>query len=207
MNVLEKLILSGCWMIAAVVGCSGKDTSSPSDDPTDADADTDSDSDTDTDADTDSDADTDTDARIGLLVVAGTAVADREGYAGAEEWTFLADAGYGELLCHIRYGLGAPVPRTDCPVCDWAYDLTISDAVVLLDEQSACQAAMGVDATTVLDWNGTTRSYGYNPEYIGHAEVLMQYEEDNTWRAFSYADYDEETSTLNYEQVDGEHAY
>jgi hypothetical protein len=98
------------------------------------------------------------------------------------------------------------VPRTDCAVCDWAYDLSIANAAVILDEEGACLAALGVDASTVGSWDGTVRSYGYNPDYFGHAEVLMFYE-DSAWGAGTYVQYDAESGELAYEWEDGEHAY
>ena len=80
---------------------------------------------------------------------------------------------------------------------------------VLVDEGGLCMTIFGVDAASAGSWVGLTRTYGYNPDYFGHAQVMMIPSEQGTgeWQAVDYVSYDAKTETLQYEWVDGEQTY
>ncbi len=138
--------------------------------------------------------------RIGAATVVDSA------YAGSETWYLVADSGSGATLCEIQLTLTSAAARTDCTDCAWAFDLEISDAAVLTDEGGACAAVLGYDADTVADLNGSTVSYGYAPEYYGHAQVLMV-ESEAGWQAQSFAAHDEATGLFTYDWEIGYREY
>jgi hypothetical protein len=192
-------------LLALLVAACGGDTDDSTDETGlaegDADTDTDADSDTDADTDTDTDSDADTDPiaqveRVGVALVNG-------GYDGTEEIVVTGDNGYGAVICHATMSLVSVGPeRTDCTVCDWAYDLEIGGATIDVDDNGACMATIGVDATTIGSWDGTVRSYGYNPDYFGHAQALV-YWDGSAWVTVSYASWDEAKHTFDYQWSDG----
>ncbi len=200
-------------LLAAAIGCGG-DADTVADGPqgdADADADTDSDADSDADADadtdTDSDADTDTGTpgNIGLLSRVGNATVTNI-YAGHEDLVFYDGAeGGGDLLCHIGYELVAVSPRSDCTNCVWAFDLRISNATMVIDN-GPCLAVTGVDAGNVSSLDGQTIAYGYDPDYVGHSQILM-FDDGSGWAPGSYSTFDDGTSVLTYDWVDGTYAY
>lgn len=136
----------------------------------------------------------------GQVGVTGTATADAAGYAGTEDWYFIADSGDGEDVCRIRYTLTGVTARTDCDDCSWAWTLEVSDAEVVTD--AGCAESVGVDATTVGSLDGTTTGYGYIASYYGHADVLAV-DEDGQWVVETFAAWDEGTSAFSYDWNQG----
>jgi hypothetical protein len=206
------------WIVGwvALAACSGGDGDgetttetvgdTDTDTDTDTDSDTDADTDTDTDADTDTDMDTDTDPeRVGVLSRVGVAVAGVD-FVGTEDLIFIDGAyGTGEVLCQIRSTLTASGPRSDCPDCLFAFDLTVSDSLVLVDE-GPCLSVTGFDASNVSSLDGRTIAYGYDADYVGHAQILMV-NDGAGWAPATYCAYDETTGAVSYDWFDGTYAY
>jgi len=182
-------------VLGAVMACNGDDGGSDATDDTGADTTTSPTSET-----TSPPTPTPT-GPVGLLLRTGTLVWDGSAAAGTESLTLLGDSGYGAARCTLTYQLQSTEARADCEGCDWAFDLAIAGASVALDDGS-CLATTGYDATTVSALDGTIVSMGYNPDYVGHAEVLMS-PVDGMWQAVSYVSYDPATGTLDYEWEDG----
>jgi hypothetical protein len=151
--------------------------------------------DTDTDTDADADTDTDTDTDTGLqaeLVWQGTATVDKgDSYSGTEEVVLISDRGDGDIICQYTYPVTATAAREDCENCDWAFDVVLGAASVKVD--TSCADA-GLDPAAV---EGTTRAYGYDPEYFGHAELMMTDSGDG-WAPADFANYDVETGDFSY---------
>jgi hypothetical protein len=160
--------------------------------------------DTDTDVDTDTDTDTDTVGRTGLAGRLGSGTMDGAAYQGTEDLYLIAEDGEGEDVCRVRYSLASNGPaRTDCVACDWAFDLLVSDAQLVAENAVGCAASLGLDAAAVVALNGTTRSYGYQEEYVGHADVLMVDNGEGVWGAVSHATFDSTTGAFGYDWQDG----
>ena len=70
----------------------------------------------------------------------------------------------------------------------------MSDATAVVDTRCA---DFGLDAGAL---NGTTRSYGYTAEYIGHAQVILV-EQDGAWVSVSFATYTD--GVFEYDWEDG----
>src|SRR5688572_19828463 len=147
------------WRIVGFgLGISGCTLQSPP--PSDSPADTDTDTGT---VPTETDTDTGTPVVLeGLSTRNGTAtVAVGVSYAGVEDLLFISDSGDGVPLCDIAYTLTSTAVRDDCEGCEWAFDLVIADAQVLLDQDGLCMTIFAVDATNVDTLNGQVREYGY----------------------------------------------
>ena len=139
----------------------------------------------------------------GLLLLSGVAVATVADYLGSETVLFLAEEGSGETLCEVQVTLQSVGLRTDCTECEWAYDVEVLTAETVTDTHCA---VVGYDSAAVAALVGTTRGYGLNPEYYGHAPVLFA-EVDSTWAAVSIASYDDVTGDFSYDWEEGFYAY
>jgi hypothetical protein len=197
-----------CAGLLTLIACGDKpdDTETPEGD---TDTDTDADGDTDTDTDADADSDTDADADVALLGFSGQAVGGFDGYQGTEDWYFVAEEGDGEDICRIRYTLTSGDARPDCPDnghagCIWAWDVTLSDSTIVAESGIGCEGALGVTADTVGDLDGTTMGFGFNPDYYGHAAVLIRDHGDgNGWFVATFASWDEDEGTFTYQWDQG----
>ncbi len=125
-----------------------------------------------------------------------------EGYDGVEEWALVADNGTGADVCRLDFSLGSSTARTDCADCSWAYDLVVSGTTVVDEDATGCAATLADPAT----FDGTVVSYGYAPNYFGHAQVLMVYE-SGAWNAVSFGGMDDTTGEFSYQWDVGYRAY
>ena len=110
------------------------------------------------------------------------------------------------MVCQITTDLTAVAPRDDCPACQWAFDLEIQNTTVVVDVDGACMSVHGIDADSAASWDGTTKSYGYDPDYVGHAQILMFWD-GARWVPATYAVWDEGASTIDYDWLDGYYDY
>ena len=133
----------------------------------------------------------------GLLSWVGDATIG-DGWEGSESVRFVAQSGLGDTLCDVRYPVTSLRVRDDCADCVVAYDVVFGAPEVLTD--TACAAA-GYDAATIAAGEGEERAYGFALDYVGHANVLMRYE-DERWQAVSFVDWNEakERIVYNWEQ-------
>lgn len=131
-----------------------------------------------------------------LLAFEGSAMVDAGGYAGTEALVIEADEGAGAELCRVTYTLTSTAVREDCDLCDWAYDLVVSNPAVVTESGVGC-GPFGYSADDLAALDGSARSYGYVEEYIGHASMLMVHT-GTLWEGISYATFFEETGDLSY---------
>jgi hypothetical protein len=52
-----------------------------------------------------------------------------------------------------------------------------------------------------------TLSYGYAPEYFGHAQMLMMDLGGGDWEAVTFASFDDATGAFSYDRSDGTFTY
>ena len=128
------------------------------------------------DADADADSDTDTDTSWAEKMQSGSATVDSD-YDGVEVLTWRdGDA----VLCELSYTLTSTAPRDDCDSCTWAFDLEVG-------------AVEGANDQNCFDEDvqpGSTRSYGFDPDYVGHGKALMVHQ-DGAWIGVSFATYED----------------
>ncbi len=189
-----------------------EDTSSHGGSDSDSDSDSESDGGSDADGDSDSDSDIEQDAGYennGICGISGRGIVKDVLFQGTEERYLIADEGYGADICRISYTLRViGAPRTDCSLCEWAFDLEINDDVlVVAEEQTGCAgSSLGFDEATIAGLPGELVSYGYVDEYMGHSSVLMQYRNDQ-WEAVTFASWNSDTGEINYDRKDGTCGY
>jgi hypothetical protein len=133
----------------------------------------------------------------------GAGVYTGDGYSGTEELALVAEEGWGADVCRVGMSLTSTASRTDCDECAWAFDLVVSDAQVLTDDDPDCLHLLGLDLDDVSALDGATVSYGFQEEFIGHAAVLMTDRGSGLWEPLAYVVYDEETGEFTYDWEDG----
>ena len=164
----------------------------------DTDTDTDSDADADTDADADADTDADTDAGVALEQYEGLATAGTSGYAGSEDLVYVDEKGAGAELCRVQYDVvHSGKPRSDCPDCDWAWDVVVSNTALVSESGVGCESGFGLDTATITALDGTTVGLGFNSDYYGHAAVLLR-DDGSGWNAVAFATWDSHTQAFSY---------
>ncbi len=141
-------------------------------------------------------ADDDDAARRALLRYEGSAMVDAGSYAGDEILVLEADEGAGDELCRVSYTLTSTAQRDDCAVCDWAFDLVLSDPTIVYESGVGC-GPFGYAAEDVAALDGEPRSYGYAEEYVGHASMLLAHD-GSLWEGLSFATYVPETGDFSY---------
>lgn len=192
------MILLELLAVGLLASCDGDKTDDTAGEDTDADADadTDTDSDADADSDTDSDADTDTGEIEGSEHKDGSATTDGLSYSGHEDWYILAPDDKARA-CHVSYELASTVVRDDCDICLWAFDLEVSKAQVVTEDDGAC-AAIGLSGSDASSLDGSIVSYGFVDDYYGHADVIAVLI-GNKWTVVNFAAYDAKKSAFSYE--------
>ncbi len=78
----------------------------------------------------------------------------------------------------------------------------VSSTAISSESGVGCSATLGYDSTTVTGLDGTTRSYGYSAEYLGHASVLMA-DLGTSWEAVAPASFEKETGRLDHDPSEG----
>lgn len=131
----------------------------------------------------------------------GEAIVDESGYNGCEEWSFVANQGVEDELCVINFDLNSIAEASDCPYCDWAYELQISNPQILRETAPGC-AALGYDAEAIAALAGTTFCGGYNSDYYGHAKVLLKNQDctGDGWQVAGFASEQDGVFTYAYEE-------
>lgn len=144
--------------------------------------------------------------RLGAGGRLGAATANADGYVGTEDWYFIADRGEGEELCRVQLSLASTAARADCADCAWAWDLEVTDAALLVEAAPGCTPTLGLDSADLSGLVGQTVSYGYAPDYFGHAQVLMV-ATGGAWAAATFATWDEDSGAFAYDWETGFYAY
>lgn len=122
-------------------------------------------------------------------------------YQGTETLKAVDDEGDGATVCAISYALASTATRADCPNCVWAFDLLSSAAAITVGDEASCLDLFGLGVDSVSDLDGDTPAYGFDPDYVGHDEVLMV--DIGGWAPVSQAAWDDATGALTYAWIDG----
>jgi hypothetical protein len=131
-----------------------------------------------------------------LLRYEGSARVDAGSYAGGETLVLEAGEGSGAELCRVSYTLTSTALRDDCAVCEWAFDLVLTDPVIVSESGVGC-GPFGYSAEDVAALDGLSRAYGYAEEYVGHASMLMAHD-GSLWQGLSFATFVPETGDFSY---------
>lgn len=151
------------------------------------------------------DSDTNTDADAGPDTDAITTA-----YDGFEELYILTNNDDPVDVCRVRYELHAVgTPAVSCTFCEWEVVVEKRNPTVVTDEGGACaNSDLALDEAAIANAAGERIAYGFAREYVGHASILMRYNEaSGQWDGIATADWDPSTSTLLYNKRDGLCAY
>lgn len=135
---------------------------------------------------------------------AGTVLADR--YEAFEEFYLVADEGFGAEICVIRFDVArVSEGPTGCEDCLWTHTVEYGPATVLVDENGVCaDSERGLDEAARTALEGTQVSYGFVPEYQGHASVLMKYDESTQqWAPSGNASWEDELGDFYFDNRQG----
>ena len=147
---------------------------------------------------------------LGACGVNGEATAKGGAYEGFEDHYLIGDEGMGEDLCRVRFDVALlGEPTVPCDECSFAFMLEKRNPSTITDVDGTCaKSALRLDADAIAALDGARMSYGYVPEYWGHANVLMQLDEETgEWEAVTFSTWDEETGELFYDRRDGACGY
>ena len=198
-------VLAVCSVVALLGACQGTTTDDDDDgSPIDTDTDPPDTDDTDPPVETD---DTDTGPGQAVVTREGEAlVTPGVSYTGAENFVVKGFYGDGDEICVIHTTLMSTAVRSDCALCEFAFDLVRSGSVVVTDVDGACLTVVGVDASTVSTLDGDVLHYGFESELAGHSPALMTYLNDD-WVPATYAEYDDVTDVFTYDWSEGYYPY
>jgi len=199
-NRAKKMSTRTCFIVLLMLSNFACDGSSPEDTNTSTETQTQTGTQTDTDT---GDKTTSTGDSTGLLGRTGTATVGDDSFLGSEELYLIADSGNGDDVCRLRYDLAYTATRTDCTVCEWAFDLIVSNVAIVSENGVGCDG-IGHDADFIDSLENSTVSYGFAFEYIGHSDMLMVYN-DTSWQASTFVSL--EDSTLGYDWQVGYQTY
>ena len=149
------------------------------------------------DAYTDEDSDTDKDSYIGDIMTP---------YEGFEELYILTNEDDPTDVCRVRYDLHAVgEPEVPCSICEWDVVVERSNPSVVVDLEGACaNSDLSLDDAAIAGAVGKRDAYGFAREYVGHASILMRYNENTgQWDALTTSNWDPTTSALRYNRRDG----
>lgn len=127
-------------------------------------------------------------------------------FEGFEELYLIADRGFGEDICVVRFDVvrvgDAPA---GCEDCRWTHLVEYSTPTLVTDVDGVCEnSELGLSAARIAEIEGSQAAYGYVFEYSGHNSVLLKYDADlDTWDPFGNATWDEETSAFRFDRRDG----
>jgi hypothetical protein len=122
-----------------------------------------------------------------------------------------ADDGSDVVVCSVSYTLSADIStaRSDCADCSWAFDVAVTDVMVDEENASGCAAILcqlGLDSDPLVAFDGSTKTYGYNPDFFGHAEILMTLDASGAWVPGGFAAAQDDGS-VTYTIEDGYYDY
>ena len=148
-----------------------------------------------------------------LLAYSGSAVVTGDAFTSQETMSLVGmdDAGEDLVVCSVSYLLSADASaaRSDCTDCSWAFDVAVSDVVVDAEAGSGCAAILcqlGLDEDPLVAFDGATKTYGYNPDFFGHAEILMTLDASGAWVPGGFAALQDDDS-VTYTIEDGYYDY
>jgi hypothetical protein len=156
---------------------------------------------TDESGDTNSGANTDADSDTGIETDA-----IETPYQGFEDLYILTSSDDPVDVCRVRYELHAvDEPEVPCEICEWDVVVEKSHPKVVLDLGGACaNSDLVLDEAAIEAPVGERVAYGFASEYVGHASILMRYNEaSGRWEGFTPANWNPETSVLRYNNRDG----
>lgn len=149
---------------------------------------------------------------MGVCGQRGRSTVDATRFEGYEEFYILADRGFGDDICVVRFDVkrvGDAPPGCDDPTADvdclWTHLIEYSNPTVMTDVDGVCaKSERGLDMAEIQAITGSRVAYGFVSEFAGHNSVLMKYDEQkDMWDAQGNATWDESAAALRFDRRDG----
>jgi hypothetical protein len=151
-------------------------------------------------------------ANVGVCGQRGEATVNATTFAGFEELYVIADEGFGDDICVVRFEtmrVGDAPEGCDDPtagvVCLWTHMVELTRPMVMTDVDGACaKSGFGLDAEAIAALDGSQAGYGFVSEFAGHNSVLLRYDEAmGDWSPYGNGTWDEEAETFRFDHRDG----
>lgn len=150
---------------------------------------------------------------VGVCGQRGMATVSTTTFTGYEELYVIADEGFGDDICVVRFEVtrideaapeGCDDPTADVD-CLWTHTVELSNPMVMTDVDGACAgSSLGLDAEAIAALDGTRASYGFVSEFAGHNSVVLRYDEAmGEWSPFGNGTWDEEGENFRFDHRDG----
>ena len=150
--------------------------------------------------------------QMGVCGQRGRSTVDTTRFEGYEEFYIIADRGFGDDICVVRFDVkrvgeapaGCDNPTADVD-CLWTHLIEYSHPTVMTDVDSVCaKSQRKLDAAAIDAIDGSRAAYGFVSEFAGHNSVLMKYDDAKMmWDAQGNATWDESASALRFDRRDG----
>lgn len=151
-------------------------------------------------------------ANVGVCGQRGEAMVNATTFTGFEERYVIADEGFGDDICVVRFetarvgdapeGCDDPTADVDCL---WTHTVELTAPTIVTDVDGACaKSGFGLDAEAIAALDGSQAAYGFVSEFAGHNSVLLRYDEAmGDWSPYGNGTWDEEAEMFRFDHRDG----
>jgi hypothetical protein len=149
---------------------------------------------------------------VGVCGQRGEAMVSATTFSGFEELYVIADEGFGDDICVVRYEttrIGEAPEGCDDPTADvdclWTHMVELSNPMIMTDVDGACaKSGLGLDAAAIAELDGSQAAYGFVSEFAGHNSVLLRYDEAmDDWSPYGNGTWDEDAEMFRFDHRDG----
>lgn len=134
----------------------------------------------------------------------GTVTADE--FTSFEEYYLIGEEGFGDDICVVRFDVTRVGPAPDgCTDCLWTHTVELGMASVEVDQNGVCASSeLGMDADAIAELEGSQVSYGFVPEAVGHASIVVTYNDSTrAWEEYNSATWDDNTGFFRFDRRSG----
>jgi len=151
-------------------------------------------------------------AEVGVCGQRGEAMVNATSFTGFEELYLIADEGFGDDICVVRFetmrvgdapeGCDDPTADVDCL---WTHMVELTTPTIVTDVDGACaKIGFGLDAATITEIDGSQAAYGFVSEFAGHNSVVLRYDEAmGDWSPYGNGTWDEGAEMFRFDHRDG----
>lgn len=149
-------------------------------------------------------------AEIGVCGQRGQATVNETSFDGFEEYYLIAEQGFGEDICVVRFDAALVGAAPDgCDDCLFAHLVEFSSPSVVRDDDGVCEhSELAFDSSAIAAVDGSRAAYGFVSEFAGHSSVLLKYDDSSeSWQPDGNATYDQVSGAFRFDRRDGFCAY
>jgi hypothetical protein len=151
-------------------------------------------------------------ANVGVCGQRGEAMVNATTFTGFEERYVIADEGFGDDICVVRFetmrvgdapeGCDDPTAGVDCL---WTHMVELTSPTIVTDVDGACaKSGFGLDAEAIAELDGSRAAYGFVSEFAGHNSVVLRYDEAmGDWSPYGNGTWVEAAEMFRFDHRDG----